>query len=172
MTCCGCSRTEPLHSFGPALKPHYLIHFVLSGKGIFKIDGEEYPLEGGCGFLIEPGQNGFYQSDEKEPWTYIWVGFAGMRAEEYVKSMGLSARHPIFHSESSDELYGIVRDMIETIIHLGYPMSCAETGCSIFFCQWWRRALRRHARYSRIRRTSMCAARWNLSSAITAIRSV
>jgi len=113
MTCCGCSRTEPLHSFGPALKPHYLIHFVLSGKGIFKIDGEEYPLEGGCGFLIEPGQMSFYQSDEKEPWTYIWVGFAGMRAEEYVKSMGLSARHPIFHSESSDELYGIVRDMMD-----------------------------------------------------------
>ena len=113
MTCCGCSRTEPLHSFGPALKPHYLIHFVLSGKGIFKIDGEEYSLEGGCGFLIEPGQMSFYQSDEKEPWTYIWVGFAGMRAEEYVKSMGLSARHPIFHSESSDELYGIVRDMMD-----------------------------------------------------------
>ena len=22
VTCCGCSKTEPLHSFGPAIKPH------------------------------------------------------------------------------------------------------------------------------------------------------
>ena len=80
MTCCGCSRTEPLHRFGPALKPHYLIHYVLSGKGIFRLEGEEYPLEAGYGFLIEPGQMSLYQADEKEPWTYIWVGFAGDRA--------------------------------------------------------------------------------------------
>lgn len=113
MTCCGCSRTEPLHSFGPALKPHYLIHYVLSGKGVFRIAGEVYPLEAGCGFLIEPGQLSFYQADEKEPWTYIWVGFSGSRAEEYVNSLGISARRPVFRSENSDELYGIVRDMMD-----------------------------------------------------------
>lgn len=113
MTCCGCSKTGPLHSFGPALKPHYLIHYVLSGKGIFRIDGEEYPLEAGCGFLIEPGQLSFYQADEKEPWTYIWVGFSGNRAEEYVNGLGISARRPVFGSGHSDELYGIVRDMME-----------------------------------------------------------
>lgn len=113
MTCCGCSRTEPLHSFGPALKPHYLIHYVLSGKGVFRIAGEVYPLEAGCGFLIEPGQLSFYQADEKEPWTYIWVGFSGSRAGEYVSSLGISARRPVFRSENSDELYGIVRDMMD-----------------------------------------------------------
>ena len=113
MTCCGCSRTEPLHCFGPAMKPHYLIHYVLNGRGIFKMEGEEYPLEAGCGFLIEPGQMSFYQADEKDPWMYIWVGFAGKRAEEYVKSMGISPRHPVFHSEQSDELYSIVRDMMD-----------------------------------------------------------
>lgn len=55
----------------------------------------------------------FYQADEKDPWMYIWVGFAGERAEEYVKSMGISPRHPVFHSEQSDELYSIVRDMMD-----------------------------------------------------------
>ena len=77
------------------------------------MEGEEYRLEAGCGFLIEPGQMSFYQADEKDPWMYIWVGFAGERAEEYVKSMGISPRHPVFHSEQSDELYSIVRDMMD-----------------------------------------------------------
>lgn len=113
MTCCGCSQTEPLHSFGPALKPHYLIHYVLSGKGIFKLNGKEYPLTAGYGFWIEPGEMCFYQADAREPWTYIWVGFAGSKAGQYMESMGISEKYPIFCSEKSEELYGIVRDMME-----------------------------------------------------------
>ena len=160
MTCCGCSRTEPLHCFGPAMKPHYLIHYVLNGRGIFKMEGEEYPLEAGCGFLIEPGQMSFYQADEKDPWMYIWVGFAGERAEEYVKSMGISPRHPVFHSEQSDELYSIVRDMMDH-----------NTVCCIFFCRLWRRVCRRKGGRKRIGRTSMSAGQWNLFSVTTATRS-
>lgn len=110
---CGCSKTEPLHSFGPALKPNYLIHYVLSGKGRFTIGGQKYSLEEGYGFLIHPGELAFYQADEKEPWTYVWVGFSGLQADNYVKSLGLSIRMPIFKSNKSDELYECVRDMME-----------------------------------------------------------
>ena len=56
VSCCGCSKTEPLHSFGPALKPHYMIHYILSGRGKFSIGGKEYPLEEGYGFLITPDE--------------------------------------------------------------------------------------------------------------------
>lgn len=113
LNCCGCSKTEPLHSFGPAVKPHYLIHYVLRGKGRFVMNGKEYPLEEGAGFLIEPGELAFYQADEHEPWTYVWVGFSGAKAAEYVRGMGLSALHPVFASEYADELYRTVMDMME-----------------------------------------------------------
>lgn len=113
LNCCGCSKTEPLHSFGPAVKPHYLIHYVLRGKGKFVMNGKEYPLEEGSGFLIEPGELSFYQADEQEPWTYVWVGFSGAKAGDYVRSMGLSVAHPVFASEYSDELYRTVKDMME-----------------------------------------------------------
>jgi AraC-like DNA-binding protein len=113
VNCCGCSRTEPLHSFGPALKPHFLIHYVLSGKGKFILRGQEYFLEAGSGFLIEPGELAFYQSDEKEPWTYVWVGFGGNRAADYMEKMGLSANYPIFHCKEQEALYDCVRNMLE-----------------------------------------------------------
>lgn len=113
MNCCGCSQTEPLHSFGPASKPHFLIHYVLSGKGLFRFHDKEYRLEAGYGFLIQPNELAFYQADAEEPWSYLWVGFAGSRAQEYLTSMGLSDRHPIFSCDRSEELYDIVRDMME-----------------------------------------------------------
>lgn len=113
VNCCGLSRTEPMHSFGPALKPHYLIHYILSGKGKFSIDGEEYPLEAGYGFLITPDELAFYQADDKEPWTYVWVGFSGTQAAEYLGNIGLSVRQPVFKSDASQELYRIVKDMME-----------------------------------------------------------
>lgn len=112
LNCCGCSKTEPLHSFGPAVKPHYLFHYVLGGKGVFEIDGTQYPLEKGSGFFIKPGKLAFYQSDKLEPWTYVWVGFGGTMAEQLVKNMSLTSIHPVFASNQSEELYQLVKDMM------------------------------------------------------------
>lgn len=110
---CGCSQTEPLHSFGPASKPHYLIHYVLSGKGYFRFHDKEYHLGAGHGFLIEPDELAFYQADEKDPWSYLWVGFGGSRAKDYLMNMGLSGDHPVFSCDFSAELYDIVKDMMK-----------------------------------------------------------
>ncbi len=113
VNCCGFSRTEPLHSFGPASKPHYLIHYVLKGRGIFRFHGKEYCLEAGYGFLIQPNELAFYRADEREPWSYVWVGFEGAKAAAYLESMGLTGGHPIFACPHSEELYAAVRDMME-----------------------------------------------------------
>ncbi len=113
LNCCGMSRTESLHSFGPAIKPHYLIHFVLSGKGKFSMGGKEYALERGCGFLIPPDELAFYQADETNPWTYVWVGFYGGMAKELTESMGLSVTSPVFQSDKEEEFYQAVTDMME-----------------------------------------------------------
>lgn len=113
VTNCGFSKTEPLHSFGPALKPNYVIHFVLDGKGVFSIGGKNYTLEPGSGFLIPPGELAFYQADEKEPWTYVWVGFSGNKAQNYISDIGLSSHTPIFSSTEHEGLSACIKDMIE-----------------------------------------------------------
>lgn len=112
-TSCGCSKTEPLHSFGPAVKPFYLIHYILSGKGVFAYGEKEYHLEAGYGFLITPDHLAFYQADEKDPWTYVWVGFTGAEAESVVEELGLSVNHPVFFCDKTQEIYSTVTDMME-----------------------------------------------------------
>ena len=111
--CCGLSQTEAGHSFGPALKPHFMIHFVLSGKGSFTIGGKKYPLTEGYGFLIVPDELAYYVADSKDPWTYVWVGFGGRKAQEIVSQLGLSLQQPVFKSDKSKEIYNLVKDMTE-----------------------------------------------------------
>lgn len=110
---CGLSRTQARHHFGPAVKPHYMIHFVISGKGVFKSGGMVYPLSAGYGFLITPEILSYYEADEEDPWTYVWVGFGGSRAGEVVADLGLSTASPIFQSENSDRISELVRQMMD-----------------------------------------------------------
>ena len=63
----GWEQTEPLHSYGPYARNHYLFHYVISGKGLLLANEQEYTIEGGHGFLIAPGQVTTYRADEQEP---------------------------------------------------------------------------------------------------------
>ena len=74
---CGHEHCQPGHSFGPAVRPHYLIHVVLSGKGIFKHQGHTYSLKSGDSFLIKPMDSTYYEADQTNPWEYAWIGFNG-----------------------------------------------------------------------------------------------
>ena len=74
---CGHEHCQPGHSFGPAVRPHYLIHVVLSGKGIFKHQGHTYSLKSGDSFLIKPMDSTYYEADRNNPWEYAWIGFNG-----------------------------------------------------------------------------------------------
>ena len=50
---CGHSECLPLHSYGPGTRPYYLMHFVLSGKGLLVVNKTEYLIEEKQIFLIE-----------------------------------------------------------------------------------------------------------------------
>ena len=79
---CGYADCQPGYSFGPAVRPNYIIHYILNGKGTFQIGDSVYPLKKGEGFLIEPDVLTYYQADQNDPWTYLWVGFTGKNAEQ------------------------------------------------------------------------------------------
>ncbi len=109
---CGYSKCEPLHSFGPAVRPHFLLHYILEGQGQYQVGSQSYKLEAGQGFLIEPEVRTFYQADSHAPWTYLWVGFDGMRAREYLGDIGLSGSRLTFRCSKKDELQALVFNIL------------------------------------------------------------
>ena len=91
-----CSRTL----LGAAIRPHYLLHVVLHGKGEFFYQEKKYELSAGDAFLIEPMQTHYYQADKKDPWEYAWVGFDGSCVEEVLSST-IFQSSPVFTTDSA-----------------------------------------------------------------------
>ena len=51
---CGFAECKPLHSYGPAARPNYILHYVMKGKGIYQVGETKYQLKEGQACLIEP----------------------------------------------------------------------------------------------------------------------
>ncbi|AEI43210.1 AraC family transcriptional regulator [Paenibacillus mucilaginosus] len=99
----GMEQCVPGHYFGPAVRDHYLIHFVLSGSGMFETGRQTYRLSQGQGFLICPHTVTYYQADSIHPWKYCWIGFSGLQAEIFLKQAGLHSGAPIFAFEMNEQ---------------------------------------------------------------------
>lgn len=89
----GYEDCAPSYSFGPAIREHYIIHYITKGKGVFYYKDKEIPLSAGDLFLLKPNEKTFYQADQEEPWSYYWIGFGGNKAGDYfsLSNLGIDA---------------------------------------------------------------------------------
>ena len=92
----GWEHCRPMYQFGPAVRNHFLFHYIISGKGKLETSGQTFFLSPGQGFLLCPGQISTYYADKQEPWEYTWVEFGGLRARECMTLAGLSEQQPIY----------------------------------------------------------------------------
>lgn len=116
----GYEKCRPHHSFGPALRSHYLIHYVISGHGVFRIQVNnqvhEYRLHAGQAFLIVPNKLIHYMADANDPWEYMWIEVDGLKAKEYIGQAGLTQNSPIYNAVSTslrDSMAGYLRHIVE-----------------------------------------------------------
>ncbi len=110
---CGLSQSTSNHSYGPAIRSDYLIHIILSGKGTFMVNNSRVALKQGTGFIIAPGVSTFYQADNKEPWSYLWIGFSGELADFYLKNAGLLNGNFVFNIDNTEIFYQLILACLE-----------------------------------------------------------
>lgn len=101
---CGWEKCMPGHSFGPAVRPHFLFHFVLSGKGVYERGGERHEVRAGQGFLILPGESTCYRADDADPWEYCWICFGGAGVKGILKGCGFDESNLIYEDHSDGRL--------------------------------------------------------------------
>lgn len=113
----GWEQCDPLHSYGPSTRNHYLFHYVIAGTGTLLADnmyGETttYSIKSGQGFMIFPKQTTTYLADKEHPWEYAWLEFDGLRVKEAVELAGLSIDEPVYRSNAKDLTKALEQEML------------------------------------------------------------
>lgn len=109
----GWERCVPLHHYGPAIRNHFLFHYIISGKGTLDTNEQMYELKPGQGFLLCPGQVSTYSADDKDPWVYTWVEFDGLRARECMTLAGLSEQQPIYTPAGANHIQEFMTGLLD-----------------------------------------------------------
>ena len=109
---CGIEECDPGHSYGPIGRTEFLLHYVLKGKGIFQVGDKTYHLNKHDAFLIYPDELSYYQADKEDPWTYIWIGFDGIKAESCLNHATLSKENRVSRFHCEDTLMECINGML------------------------------------------------------------
>jgi AraC-like DNA-binding protein len=117
----GNGKPHPNHQIGPAVHNYYLIHTVMSGKGIFEIDGKRHNCVKGDTFFIFPDTLFTYKAHESDPWHYRRVAFRGHMEEPLLTSIGISPAHPIINCDDYRSLTALYRKLQYTLEHTSLP---------------------------------------------------
>lgn len=114
----------PGHSFGPAVRPYYLLHYVLEGEGEFLTEGETFRVGRGDLFVIRPGVVTTYRTGTATPWRYAWVGFYYPGEIPFLKA-AVIRQPPVRHifsfirdHQSEEGLDGKIYSMIHELLWL------------------------------------------------------
>lgn len=110
---CGIENCTPGYSYGPAIRPQYLIHYIIDGEGSYTVNNKTYKLKKNQGFLIWPGVLTYYEADKNNPWTYMWVGFNGVKAQTYLSYANLTEENLIFEYSKDDSLRNHISEMLK-----------------------------------------------------------
>jgi AraC-like DNA-binding protein len=109
---CGMEQCDPGHFYGPIARTEYLLHYVLQGKGVFKADGKTYYLKKHDAFIIYPDEMTYYQADQEDPWTYIWIGFGGIKADTCLNYASLSKENRVCTFDCENLLTEYVKGLL------------------------------------------------------------
>ncbi len=91
----GYQKCPPGYGWGPGVRDHFLIHYVVSGRGSLRLENRTFVLEPGHAFLIRPDIPAHYRADEADPWEYYWVGFMGPGASLLLDQTAFTRERPV-----------------------------------------------------------------------------
>ena len=94
----GCQQCSPGYGWGPGVRDHFLLHHVLSGRGVYECRDMRYELSAGDAFLVYPNTSVRYYAHEADPWEYVWVGFSGLEAEGCVERTDFMPEEPVLRN--------------------------------------------------------------------------
>lgn len=109
---CGWEKCGATHSYGPAVRNYYMLHFILKGQGHYYLNNKHYKLNENQCFLTEPETVTLYKAEPTNPWTYTWICFNGDYVPHLLKQTNLNTDNPIINLSCNQTIYEIIKEML------------------------------------------------------------
>lgn len=111
---CGFEHCAPRDPYQYEQIDYYLIHYILSGEGLFFMDNKCHHLKAGDGFFIPPYTDNNYYPLSENPWVYRWIGINGFKAKELLNLCGFKDNNYIFHYSKDNKLDNYFKNIYES----------------------------------------------------------
>jgi AraC-like DNA-binding protein len=109
------------HKIGPAVHNYFLIHTVISGRGLYEINGNRYKCSKGDSFIIFPGELFSYEADPEEPWHYVWVAFRGHLSGALLPQLGITTERPVIPGSGHRKTFALYRRLLLALQQTEWP---------------------------------------------------
>lgn len=119
----GWHQTDGGYGYGPMIRDHWLLHFVLKGNGIVQVENMEYEAGAAQIFAIRPHQITYYEASISAPWEYFYIGFEGGWAPRIMKDIGfINDDIIVIQIPNTEEIFRLlkkIRRYIKTYLEIG-----------------------------------------------------
>lgn len=92
--------------------------------GTVQVAGRTLEARSGDAFIIPAGTISYYESSREDPWDYAWVGFLGLNARQYLRSLTRT-------SQSRYVLHGIDAKSCYATIQRALPLDPSSPAASL-----------------------------------------
>ncbi len=124
----GYAKNPEVTRFGPTRRNEYIIHYVLSGRGIYNGN----IVKRNQGFLITPQHFEEYYPDERDPWEFLWIISDDLQMAEYFLHIGANPESLIFNYDFADKLQDVKHFLIANQMKTLNAAEISELFFSIF----------------------------------------
>ncbi len=101
---CGISYCDGSYRINRRSSGTNVIEYIISGCGTVIENNQTFYPAAGDVYYLKKSNNQLYYSDEKEPWTKIWINFDGILAEKIAESFSLTDKN-YFHAPELKQLF-------------------------------------------------------------------
>lgn len=91
-----------------------LFHFVQKGKGFLRCNDICYPVEKDMVFIMYGNDKNFYQADDEDPWSYVWICVSGEYIDKLKEEMYARGVH-VLHLEQPDKVNELLDILLQYI---------------------------------------------------------
>lgn len=113
---CGTRLQTMNHSYGPAVRDHFLIVYIKQGRGVLETEKTKIELNNKSILTMFPNRKIAYTSYPGVKWTLKWLGLFGPLTYKYLDTLGVTAENPVIDLENAESIEYI----LDTIIRKSY----------------------------------------------------